>query len=62
MPDLLLLVSKKDGVPVRLLFWSREEVDQHLDGLGMGKGTPDNAHLREGLEVRRYVYAGTEAA
>lgn len=60
--ELFLLVSKKDGVPVRLLFWSRAEVEQHLDSLGRGKDTADNEHLRSGLEVKRYVIAEVEAA
>jgi hypothetical protein len=43
-------------------FWSWSAVLQHLDGLGAGKGTPDNEHIRSQLEAKRFVEAETMEA
>lgn len=43
-------------------FWSWVAVQQHLDALGSGKGTPDNAYIRSRLKVKRFVEAETKEA
>jgi hypothetical protein len=60
--ELFVLFRKADGSRLPAVFESRKAVDEHLDGLGKGKGTEDNEHLRNGLEVVRYVIAALEAA
>lgn len=62
MPEELFLLAREDGSFVDKVFLSLSAVDEHLDGLGAGAGTEDNARLRSDLEVRRYVIAAMEAA
>ena len=40
-------------------FWSRAAVDRHLDGLGAGVGTKDNAELRRVFFLQLRIQGST---